>query len=118
MEQFDHLIEILVQIVLVEYKYGLGAWSDVRSKKGMVENAEFDNGRSPTWKLSYAHGGVRKDIAKAEQSRGGGHVPGLVHRRGPAHYPFSISARLKDTPVRRSLRSQSLCVETTRGFQV
>lgn len=25
MEQLDHLIEVLVQIVLVEHKYGLGA---------------------------------------------------------------------------------------------
>jgi hypothetical protein len=30
MEQLDDLIEILVQIVLVEYKYGLGAWSEAR----------------------------------------------------------------------------------------
>jgi hypothetical protein len=45
MEQLDNLIEILVQIVLVEYKYGLGQW------KGTVGNAELDNGRSPTWKL-------------------------------------------------------------------
>jgi len=49
MEQLDHLIEILVQIVLVEYKYGL--WDMVRSKKGTVGNAVFDNGQSPTWKL-------------------------------------------------------------------
>lgn len=33
MEQLDHLIEILVQIVLVEYEYGLGVGT-VRSTKG------------------------------------------------------------------------------------
>lgn len=60
MEQLDHLIEIFVQIVLVKYKYGLEGWSDVRSKKGMVGNADFDNGQSPTWELSQTHGGYAK----------------------------------------------------------
>ncbi len=40
MEQLDHLIEILVQIVLVEHKYGLGHG---QKREGMVGNAGFEN---------------------------------------------------------------------------
>ena len=53
-----------------------------------------------------------KNIAEVEDT------PGPVPLRGPAHCPFLISARLKGTPGLRPLRSQSPCIEMSRGFQV
>ncbi len=66
MEQLDHLIEILIQIVLVEHKYGLEAWSDARRNGGKRR--------------------ILKSIAKAENT----HlllcprkVPHIVHSQSP-----------------------------------
>ena len=100
MEEFYHLIEFLIQIVFVEHIYGLG---HDRMHQGMVEMHDSEMAR-------IRHGRDMKSIAKRT-------LPGLVLLRGPAHCPFSISARPKDTPARHSLRSRSLCAETTRGFQ-
>lgn len=61
MEQLDHLIEVLVQIVLVEYKYGLGG---KEGRGRVVGNAEFDNGRSPRWKLCTCRAKVEKGICE------------------------------------------------------
>jgi hypothetical protein len=99
MEQLYHLVEFLVQIVFVKHIYGLGHG---RMQEGMVVTQDPKITR-------VRHG---KDVkVKAENA------PGLVLPRGPAHCPFSISARLKDTPVPHSHQSRSPCVETTPGFQ-
>ena len=109
MEQLYHLIEILVQIVFVKHKYGLG------HDKGMVKTAGFENDQSPTRK-SYTHvwKWARKGREKHSKVKVEG-APGLVLPQGPAHCPFLISVRPTDMPVPRSLQSLSLCAEKTRG---
>ena len=60
------------------------------------------------------HGWDAKSMEKVEVED----VPGLVLLQGPAHCPFSISARPKDMQVPRSLQSRSLYAEMPQGFQV
>ena len=100
MEQLYHLVEFLIQVVFVEHIYGLG---HDRTQEGLAETQDSKITR-------VRHGKDVKNIAKED-------VPGLVLPRGLAHCPFSISARLKDTPAPHSPQSQSPCAETTRDFQ-
>jgi hypothetical protein len=67
MEQLDHLIEILVQIVLVEHKYGLGHGQNREGNRRIRKPARVRHG---IYAHTYgnAHGGDMKGIAEAENT--------------------------------------------------